>query len=531
MNDALVKQLGALAQEELTRDAGMALRVDFGDAFWNALFYGTLKSFVDRVDSSGFCQTSYGEENNVKSYGRTHYPRDTAEAARALADCGFTELAQRILQFSLGHIPAGQYYVPHVYNADGSVHANTIQVDTPAHLAHALKRCLEVAGPTEALRGLWRRLDHVMAETWARHFHPELNLLDAGNYNEQGFGGSAEPICDLFTNAAMLSAMRAMAGMAGTLGESGKVKTYQEHADCLAKGLGGTLYDAERKTYYVKHDLNSGQKTRETHWMSLYAARWCADDPAAWEQAFETLQEQTTLTWDRWNVITSDAGKQVIFGKTFAWTLAYLARTGRFAALSEHLDFCRGTIRRPLNIYPEQWLYAYPQPMVEYHQWFFSHYKDVWTPYSENPAGDYTIDSGNCEQAAVFLIHLVEDLLGIKWDGQGVQLWPKLPFDFPLVQVAKMPVANAGAGAVMVSYHLERKAGMLDLRVRLEGPACPLTVTLPMPAAAANLQVKVNGLVVPAGLKPCHDVTWVSLAAAHCQADAAGDCRIEIMAF
>jgi hypothetical protein len=528
MDIALIKQLTATARDELTRDFGMSIAVDFGDDFWNALFYGTLKTFTDRVDSSGFCHTSYGEEHNVKSYGRTHYPRDTAEAARALADCGFVDIARRIIEFTLNHIPKGQYYVPHVYNADGSVHANTIQIDTPAHIAHAIKRCLELTGPTESLRCLWDRLDKVMTETWAHHFHADLNLLDAGNYNEQGFGGSSEPICDLFTNASMVSAMRAMTWMAERFGETAKIATYRDHATCLAKGLSSTLYDSARKTYYVKHDLNTGRKTNEIHWMSLYAARWYPDNPQAWEYAFEFLRERTTLKWDRWNVITSYADKHVVGGKKFAWTLAYLARTGRFSALSEHLDFCRGTIRRPVNIYPEQWLYSYPNPMVEFHKWFFSYFKDVWTPYSENPEGDYTIDSGNCEQAAVFLIHLLEDLLGVKWEEGHLHLWPKLPFDFPNVRVEKIPVIQTEASMARISYEQIRQPGSLNIHIRWEEMALPMKITLAMPLTTGKMQTKVNGQVVSPVLKTCNDVIWVSLDAEQCSWDQSHACQIEI---
>jgi len=200
-SDGTHRQIGDWCRSELAEYHGLSARIDVGDAFLNSLLYGTLKSFADRTDPSGFCQTSYGEVGNVKLYGQTHYPRDTAEAARALADVGLVETAIRILGFTLGHIPKGQYYIPHVYNRDGSIKANTIQIDTPAHVAIALQRCVEIAGTTQRLGELFAGLCAMFDGAWTRHYHEDWRLLDAGNFNEQGFGGSSEPICDLFTNA------------------------------------------------------------------------------------------------------------------------------------------------------------------------------------------------------------------------------------------------------------------------------------------------------------------------------------------
>jgi hypothetical protein len=504
------KILARLARTELMDDLGLKLQVDFGNDFWNALFYGTLKTFVERVDANGFCQTSYGEENNVKCYGEVHYPRDASEAARALADCGFVESAIRILEFNLNHIPEGQYYLPHVFFRDGSIKANTIQVDTPAHVANALARCVELAGTSERLRKLFLKMDEVMAGTWQHHFHEDLNLLDAGNYNEQGFGGGAEPICDLFTNTSMARAMLSMAKLAEVFGKVEISSKYRSRYEQLNEGIEKHLFDPMRKVYSIKYDLTTGQQDTLVNWMSLYCRRWYAGNPEAWENTFDILQKNTTLDWDGMRVITGLADRYEVLGKVYAQMLAYLGRSGRFKMLSEHMTFAEKTIRRPSNIYPERWYYKRPEPFGEYHQWFFSHFEGIWDAYRDNPNGDYTIDSGNCEQAAVFLSHLVEDLLGIRAEDGFVSLWPKLPFEFTHISIKNVPVKQNGNEIEYAGYELDRKKDQLSCRIETRNIAA-VELTLAMPEDAKPVSVNVNGQPLnDYSVRKENDVRWFS---------------------
>ena len=172
------------------------LRIETSRPFIDKLFAGTLSSLVKRVRPDGFCETCFGELHNVKSYGQTHYPRDSAEAAWALADTGFVNVAMRILSFSLEHIPAGQNYLPHVYDSHGTVLYNNIQTDAFAHVARALLRCHELGANAEEVLRLFEKMNNLAKSLWKNHYHPEFNLLDSGNFNEQGFCGSREPILE-----------------------------------------------------------------------------------------------------------------------------------------------------------------------------------------------------------------------------------------------------------------------------------------------------------------------------------------------
>lgn len=293
IDDRITRAFYLRARRELAENFGLQCDIDLGTPFLNALFWGSLKSLADRVDPSGFCQTSFGEEGNIKCYGTSHYPRDAAEAAGVLASVGLTDLGLRILRFSLEHIPAGQYYLPHVYRRDGSIRANTVQVDTPGHLARALERCVRQGGPVPEAEPLYRQLREVCRAAWRHHYHPEFRLLDAGNYNEQGFDGSSELLLDLFTNTAMHSGLAALGRVAAAFGDENSAGEFAEQAGLLAAGIEQRLFDPERGFYRSGYSLDRRGFMPEENWIILYCRRWYEGRPEAWERAYAELLSDT----------------------------------------------------------------------------------------------------------------------------------------------------------------------------------------------------------------------------------------------
>ncbi|MBO7741489.1 MAG: hypothetical protein J6S21_02955, partial [Victivallales bacterium] len=165
------------------------------------LFNGTAAKLQERVNSDGFCHTSFGEQGGVRCYGDSHYPRDAAEAAKALALLGDHELALNVLSFHFRHTPPEQRYLPHVLLPDGSIKHNNIQTDTLAHSAMALASCAEAAARTPVPPEKDSRILRLYGEClrfadwlWEDHFHTDYSLLDSGNFNEQGFHGSKEAL-------------------------------------------------------------------------------------------------------------------------------------------------------------------------------------------------------------------------------------------------------------------------------------------------------------------------------------------------
>jgi hypothetical protein len=405
-------QLAEISRTELRENYGLTFEIDFGDSFFNSLFWGTLKTLADRVDSSGFCYTSYGECGNIKCYGITHYPRDTAEAARVLAMVGLYDKSNAILDFTLKNIPTGQTYIPHVYNFDGSVRANTVQVDTPGIVATALGKLIELQGCSDSLKKKYKKLAFIFRETWKAHFQEKLNLLDAGNYNEQ-FSGGAKAICDIFTNSAFYAGLIVMKAAAKALGDHEAVEENEEKIYKLTQGIEQNLFD-EEQGYYRSFIDPDGLENGGLNWHCFYCSRWYPMNSQVMETTFEILRKKTTISVSEFNIISCEMNQNhEILGKIFGRLIGYLAKTRKIDLLREHLEFARRTIRKPANIFPEWWYLTEQKNPSEYWKGFWTKNKDIWRPYDQYPEGDCTVDSGNCEQSSVFLAHMLEDISGI----------------------------------------------------------------------------------------------------------------------
>jgi hypothetical protein len=490
MMRAVDKILAGLDRREMEESYGLNMAVDFGDDFFNALIYGTLKTLVERVDSSGFCRTSFGEENNVRCYGLTHYPRDTAEAARVLASWGLADYAIRILEFTLRNKPKDQYYIPHVYRPDGSIKANTIQVDTLAHVILAIGRCVEMVGTQDRLCDLFSEMDRIVDGVWQNHYHAEWQLLDAGNYNEQI--SSQGVICDLFTNCAFAAGLSQMAKMAGVFCRNDLTEKYQSRLSLLTDGIEKKLYDPQREIYLLKKDFPTGEVSSLVNWVSLYAHRWYGGRSQGWENVYRELERETTIDWNGIQVVSGSSAREGILGKYFGFLLAWLAGTGRFESLSRHMMFARQSIVRPSNVYPEWWYYQEPELMEEYWVGFWKKYGTIWQPFKTNPEGDYTVDSGNCEQSAVFLHHCVSDLLGVHLENGSLHLSPRLPFEFGNYSVKDVPLFMVDGKLSSVSYELGQNEGQTNFHVSVRGMES-FRVTLAIPDCGGGVKVCVDG--------------------------------------
>ena len=489
-SEVKIENNAKLSQEELKKYYGMNCSFDFGSAFINNLFYGTLKTIAERVDSNGFCQTSYGEDGNIKCYGHSHYPRDTAEAAWVLASCDMPELAVRILNFSLSNIPKGQYYIPHVYLRDGSIKANTVQVDTPGHIARALERCIEVLGVNSELKKLFDKLNSIINATWEKHFHKEYNLLDGGNFNEQGFGGSSEPILDMFTNCAMFRGCLAMSSMADKFDLPRGSNVYQERAKTLDCGIEANLYDAEKQIYRIAYELKSKSWNLSENWLMLYCQRWYPGRKECWDNAYKLLKQKTSIDCGQYKVITAEPPhlRFRLMGKIFGHYLGFMAQNGLQEDLQHHWQFAINTIRHPENVFPEWWFLYSPEAPGEYMEGFLRHFQGVWTPY---PTGDYTVDSGNCEQCAVFLNHMVLDILGFFCKDKQLTIRPVLPEGINHFAVNDLSCFELDGAWIKGGYSLCRNKQGLQLDLKFT-QKIPVVIELLVPMDG-DISVFVDG--------------------------------------
>lgn len=467
----------------------MTPRMQSDRPFFDRLYLGTLRSLRDRVRENGFCPTSFGEENGIQTYPERHYPRDAAEAAQVLADTGETEKALRILEFNLHHIPSGQDYIPHVYDSSGGVIHNNLQTDTPAHSALALEILARGNLRNEdAVRvvTLYHSLDHLADALWRKHFRQEFQLLDSGNFNEQGFGGTREPLLDFFSNAANHAGFRALAGIAKKYDGDRAARKHDERAEMLASGIEAHLFAPEENRYSAAI-TPGGERMKLFNWLSIYPYRFYAGRTDAWECAFERLWNETANDWHGLRIPCCEPPHLSLrtLGKVVAVLMRYCAETGRRTKLAELFSFIETTVRRPADLWPEFWYHHAPGPEDSpYFRDLFAHFSGIWVPFTEDPAGDHTVDSGNCEQCAVFCNIFLNYILGCRrTENGGVLIAPSLPA-FQHATLEKRPLPGGG----FLSWELEQTAGQckLTLRTHTANAGTDVELLLPVPAGATE---------------------------------------------
>ena len=221
----------------------------------------------------------------------------------------------------------------------------------------------------------------------------------------------------------------------------------------------------------------------EENWIILYCRRWYEGRPEAWERAYAELLSDTAIRWDDHTLVTGETpGRRfMLLGKFFAQQLGYFAGTGREAELRDGLCFLEESVRRPFNLYPEWWFHHRPEKLSGYIRDFLADHRELWCAYAEDPAGDYTVDSGNCEQTAVFLQHMLDDILGVRFRHGRLQLRPAL-------------VHGGGCSALPVECGKTLSFRHGNNRLEIETGLCrELEIGLPAAAGLPHI-VTVNGI-------------------------------------
>ena len=108
----------------------------------------------------------------------------------------------------------------------------------------------------------------------------------------------------------------------------------------------------------------------------------------------------------------------------------------------------------------------------------------MWNGFAENPAADYTVDSGNCEQCAVFLGCFSGDVLGFSAGGGKVEAAPRLP-GTAVAEVRNRALGVHRGRRVAGGFRLDAH----ELEFTAEAPVEELTLTLPFYAGEAPAPV------------------------------------------
>ena len=474
---------------------------DFGDKFLNNLFYGTLETLIDRVNSKGFCEVCWGEESGAKRYGIVHYTRDACECALALISCGIFPVAKRILDFTLRNLPDNQSYFPQTYNSDGSPADNfTIATDRTGHV---IRGCYYYLRYTRDINFIEKHFNVLarMTNYLKKYYHPSLHLVDSGNYNEQ-LDGSREPLCDLYTNCSILNGYRLMGKLSSMVGKKDIAEDCKEMAEKIKTGIEKNL---KGEYYFTGIRLNK-ERLPFAGWINMMPLEWYEDcDKKALENAYKLNMEKTTIKWEQYKIpsgLTDDyyCGKTHIAGKVLGYFTGYMAETGRLRQLQEMMNFIKEFTVKPKNIYPENWWYC---RMKDYKMDKFL--RKWWTPYIEDPNGDYTIDSGNCEQDSCWLFDFLKHIVGIKEYESELVIKPCFPFNHKKIVIKNYPLS----GGDRISYSLFREVSKVKLEVGIS-KRIKYKIQIPVPKEE-NITKVWSRTKVRSRIFTQNDVKWIEI--------------------
>ena len=166
------------------------------------------------------------------------------------------------------------------------------------------------------------------------------------------------------------------------------------------------------------------------------------------------------------------------------------------------------TVRHPENIYPEWWFHHRPADLTGYFKGFLDDYHGLWNAYAEDSDGDYTVDSGNCEQSAVFLQHMLADIIGIQYSRGKLKICPALKKGSSCDNI---PIIRHKEQLIKAGYHATMEGSQYRIAVKISSPL-PLMLELPVEKNHAA-EAYVNGTRVEitrqAGID--HDKITISL--------------------
>ena len=252
-------------------------------------------------------------------------------------------------------------------------------------------------------------------------------MFDAGNYNEAGFEGSSEALVEIYTNGIMEAGYRAMSWMAENFGESESIR-YAEFARTLEESIEGHFAGEPGQGYWNGIKWPTCEKIEMLNWLPLLARHWHKGNPADMDKLWGQLKEKTSIDWGGMRVVTCEVPRDQykLVGRIYASQMAFFVETGRLNELKSLIEFASKTITHPLNLFPEWWFHHRPENPRGCLKASIEHHSGFYESYCDNPDGDYTYDSGNCEQCACFLHDVWSSLAGIVIRPDYIRVAPAL---------------------------------------------------------------------------------------------------------
>ena len=397
----------------------------------------------------------------------------------------------------LAHTPPGQEYVPQVFDLDGRVRSNVIQVDTIGHAFYGGYNCWLFTGDLTLFNDHKQEYDRWLSALEDRFRIPRYNLVQSGNMNEN-IDGSTRPMCELFTNSVIFHGCKMMAKMMALAGDAPRAKKADAFAERILSGIRTHLVNGRPPMYQLGFYL--GPENAKEYlpdgmfkWANTFASRHLLGryDADVLRNTHEELVSRSLTDFGKRRIpLGYSKPEMTLIGKYAGWYLGYTARTGRYGYLDTMLHFIAEYTQKPRDIWPEGWILHDPGWVKEENERMRTE-GHRWVGFQDDPSGDYTMDSGNGEQLIISMEHLIRDVIGIDYRNGIPGIHPALPPSIRSVRIEGilLPVGNGSTGRV--SYEFTQAKGSCRLKVS-EMPGCALQLSVPVPKRRP-LCVRLNG--------------------------------------
>jgi len=199
-------------------------------------------------------------------------------------------------------------------------------------------------------------------------------------------------------------------------------------------------------------------------------------DRSALAATYRELVRRTEADFGRYRITLGyPPPNYELLGKFAGWTLGYTARTGRMNELETLLNFVSEYTRKPRDLWPECWLLK-----ADWLDRTDPHRDMPWVNFTNDPDGDYTMDSGNCEQLVLSMEHLVRHVLGVDLRNGKPGIHPALPIGWGEVKVdgLLLPDGTGRASRIGYRYRAVDTGAVLKLNSLPDGE---LEVSVPAP--------------------------------------------------
>ncbi len=450
-------------RNRLSTEAG--IKLSLGHRGLDTLVQGSVLSMADRVLENGALVESFGEVGGGYRYEGV-FCRSVGEYVRPAAAFGRADLAEKVLRFMLSHIPWGQVYVPHTFGYDGRLLGNCMQVDSIGHAFYGMYHLWLYTGELSLFKEYKKFFDDwLQCLTWL--ILPEFNLVHSGNMNEN-VDGSAETMCELFTNTTILYGCRCLEKLMEAAGDSRRAKICRELAGRIQEGIETHLKYGRPEMYQVGFWVDEERKKKPVpdhyfKWLNTYSLRFYPDcDSAALENTHQELVRRSLARFGDYEIPMGYWPPEYsLIGKYAGWYLGYTAQTGRMKELATMLRFISEYTKKPCDMWPEAWT-------LKDSDWVkreACHRDFGWTTYEDDPDGDYTMDSGNAEQLILSMEHLSRHVIGVDLREGKPGIHPAWPLEWGEVDIDGLVLPDGQGRIGAVGYCLKQTDPGTELKI------------------------------------------------------------------